>query len=92
MEEGEVIDFLTFAKRKHQNYVVPYYVYLIGINMGLRIGEIIGLKWTKIDFKKKSILINEIWDRTAKVVKNYTKSKKYRILYMNGVIRTNCML
>ena len=86
MEKEKVIDFLTFVKGNKRSYLVPYYVYLVGFNLGLRIGEIIGLKWNKIDFENKSIMISEIWDKTVKVIKKYTKSKKYRILFMNEVI------
>ena len=88
LDRNEVLQFLSYAMSKHTSYIVPYYVYLLGFNLGLRIGEIIALRWDHIDFVKKSILICDAYDKQAYKIKNYPKSKRYRILWMNRTVET----
>lgn len=44
---------------------------LLGLFLGIRIGEICGLKWNDIDFTNNTISIN----RTAQRIKNLEKNK-----------------
>jgi integrase len=82
----DVLKLLNFARSKHVKYPVPYYLYLLGLNLGLRIGELIALKWEHINFNNRSIIICSAFDRQANRIKNYPKSKRYRIVWMNEAV------
>lgn len=45
--------------------------YLLGLNCGLRIGEVCGLKWDDIDFEKRELAVN----RTVLRIKNGTRTE-----------------
>ena len=46
--------FLAVAKRSHN-----YYQYALILETGLRTGELIGLTWDDIDFKKRTLTVNK---------------------------------
>ena len=50
----EQIRFLEAAKRSHN-----YYQYALILETGLRTGELIGLTWDAIDFKKRTLTVNK---------------------------------
>ncbi|MBQ7437413.1 MAG: tyrosine-type recombinase/integrase [Oscillospiraceae bacterium] len=50
----EQIKFLDVAKRSHN-----YYQYALILETGLRTGEMIGLTWDAIDFKKRTLTVNK---------------------------------
>lgn len=56
----EASNILSWAKnyKKNSQY---YYLCLIAVKCGLRLGEILGLTWEDIDFKNKVIRINKQW-------------------------------
>lgn len=59
LETSEQIDLLRHFKfRGDQDY---YLVVLLASTCGLRVGEILGLKWEDIDFKNNEININKQW-------------------------------
>lgn len=58
-------------------------VLLLNMQLGLRIGELVALKWADIDFKNKSILINKTMthDKTSFLsVKEGTKTNTERVI------------
>lgn len=59
LETSEQIDLLHHFKfRGDQDY---YIVVLLASTCGLRVGEILGLKWNDIDFRNNQIDINKQW-------------------------------
>ena len=50
----EQVKFLEVAKRSHN-----YYQYALILETGLRTGEMIGLTWDAIDFKKRTLTVNK---------------------------------
>ncbi|MCA9732110.1 site-specific integrase [candidate division KSB1 bacterium] len=67
--EEEIEKFLNACLNERMKAVT-----LIGINTGMRVGEILGLKWVDIDFNHKYITIQE------------SKSGEYRKVRMNQMI------
>lgn len=84
----EIETFLTVTK---DNWF--YELYYIMIFMGLRIGEVGGLKWSDVDFKKNSITLNlamhcEYDNGVKKMYLGTLKSSKaYRTIPMSNGVR-----
>lgn len=79
-EKGELALFLKTA-RKHGLYM-DYLIFLILSYTGMRVGELVALKWRNIDFKKKIISITKTYynpdNNTRKYVLVPPKTKKSR--------------
>jgi integrase len=73
----EVNKFLAQAK-KHKYFIIYY----LAVNTGMRRGELIGLKWSDIDFKKKRLEVNRQVQRTDEgLIFKQPKSKAgYRVI------------
>ena len=60
------VRFLTLDEQKRfleaAKSTVNYYQFAFLLQTGLRTGELVGLKWEDIDFKKRTITINRIMD------------------------------
>ena len=67
--EEEIEKFLNACLNERMKAIT-----LVGINTGMRIGEILGLKWTDIDFDHKYITVQQ------------SKSGEYRKVRMNQVV------
>ena len=80
----DVIKFLSHVRTKYSdsNQHIPV-LYLIALYTGMRLGEIIGLRWTSIDFERNLITVNSTYDNTLKKVKETTKGKKCRYIGIN---------
>lgn len=65
----EVNLFLNSIK-KSRNYIAYY----LAVNTGLRQGEILGLPWSNVDFKKKTITVTQILERDGKNIKQGGKT------------------
>ncbi len=77
--------FLTYTNQKYasKNRWV-YRLYLLAINTGMRWGEIAGLKWDKVDFHQKSIVVARSYCRFSKQIRETTKGKKIRYVGANS--------
>lgn len=51
----QAISFLNYAR---MNWERQYYIYFIALTTGLRLGENVGLKWGRIDLKKREIIVD----------------------------------
>lgn len=58
----------------------------IQLFIGLRVGEMIALKWKDIDFKDRTILIRSKWNRKTKVIDLFPKNKKQARIPFTGKI------
>lgn len=56
-------------------------IVVVALNTGLRIGEIFGLMWDKIDFANKSITVSRKMTRQG--IQDFTKSKRIRRIGIN---------
>ncbi len=70
--------FSEYEQRKMERYIIKkkknqYYGILISFYTGLRIGELLALKWEDIDFKQKTITIT----KSASIVKVSKKGNPY---------------
>ena len=79
MEEEEIIRFLE-AIRDHKFG----YIYWVTLFTGMRQGEVLGLTWDCVDFKRNKIFINKQLKKTQKVKGEYildkTKNRRSRML------------
>lgn len=77
----EVKTFLDFVKND------PYYdLYAVTLNTGLRLGEILGLLWDKVDFVNGQIVVSRSLSRSG--LKNSTKTNRTRFIPMNAKAKT----
>lgn len=79
----ESIELLSKLKGEY------YYIALIALKAGLRIGEIVGLTWQDIDFVNKKIIVNKQWKELAKNEYGFgaLKSKNSnRVVPMPGIL------
>ncbi len=77
----EIKTFLDFVKDD------PFYdLYVVTLNTGLRLGEVLGLKWDKVDFRNNQIVVSRSLGRSG--LKNTTKTHKARFIPMNDKVKT----
>lgn len=69
------------ANREHENYEL----YAVTLNLGLRLGEVLGLCWDKVDFESNNITISRTLSRGG--LQNTTKNHESRYLPMNTLVR-----
>lgn len=69
----------------NSNRSSPHYaLFVTALNTGMRRGELLGLKWDKVDFENKKIEVSRIRDRYG--IKNTTKTGKIVFIPMNDVV------
>lgn len=74
-ESAQLLRFLSSPDRPNFHRLVP--IVFIGIYMGLRRSEILGLKWNAIDFKKGTMTIQHTVVRVTTIeAKNRTKTRE----------------
>lgn len=79
----EVEKFLFSSK---DDYYLP--VYILTLNLGLRLSEVFGLRWHSVKFSEGIVTIQESRSRDGLQV--HTKSKRVRNLPMNDTV-ANCL-
>lgn len=62
-----------------------YHVISMAVNTGMRIGEICGLCWDRIDFERGQIEVSRSFSRTE--IQERTKTNLIRYIGMNGPVR-----
>ncbi|MFH1728619.1 MAG: tyrosine-type recombinase/integrase [Pseudomonadota bacterium] len=77
----DVEKFLNYQKDKKH-----YLRYLVGVNTGLRPGELFALKWSAIDFSNRLISIKRTYEHSTNSIKETTKGKKIRHIGINESI------
>lgn len=87
--KNELVNFLTYVKI--QTPLLDYSIFLTLAYTGLRIGELLALKWEDIDFIQSTISINKTLFRSENRIKEYTltppKTKKSnRIISVDKVV------
>ena len=61
---------------------------LFALNTGCRLGEIVGLRWSRVDFELKFATIDTIYEEKTKKFAQRTKGKRVRRVPLNeGSIR-----
>jgi integrase len=82
---NEISKFLSYIKE--DDY---FAFFLVALNTGMRLGELLGLCWDKVDFDRKQIEVFRTRDRHG--LKNTTKTGMKRFVPMNpavlGALRT----
>ena len=76
----EIKTFLEYVKND------PFYdLYVVTLNTGLRLGEILGLQWDKVDFVNGQIVVSRSLGRSG--LKHTTKTHKARFIPMNAKVK-----
>ncbi len=52
----------------------------LALQLGLREGEIVGLKWDAVDFERRRVTVRRKWEKKAQVLDEFAKGKKIRHL------------
>ncbi len=77
--------FLIYTNQKytkHKRWI--YRLYLLALNTGVCWGEIVALKWDKVDFNRKTIIVSHSYCKTFKQIRETTKGRKVRYVGMNS--------
>ncbi len=86
LEEGRL--FLEHAKMKYEGtereYV--YLLYLLALNTGMRLGEMLALKWSAVDFQNGLITVCRTLCHHTGQVRETTKGRRIRHVPINGAI------
>jgi len=56
IQSNENLRLLNKNIKEDSDFYIPFH---IGMNIGLRVGEVCGLEWSKIDFEEKTIVIDQ---------------------------------
>lgn len=81
LEENNLIERILAPEEQERlieasiSYLRP--IIITALNTGMRRGEILGLKWSEVDFQSNFITVTQ----------NNSKSKKARRIYMNSTLR-----
>lgn len=75
-DKFEIQRILNHAKGTQMHSII-----VVALNTGMRIGEIFGLKWDKIDFANKTIAVARKMTRQG--LQDFTKSKRIRRVGIN---------
>lgn len=63
-------------------------LYLIALNTGMRVGEILGLKWDCVDFENGLISVQRIFCQKIKAIKETTKTQRSRKIGINATLHS----
>ncbi len=66
-----------------------YDFYLVALNTGMRLGELIGLTWDSVDFNKSQIKVQRTMTREG--LQETTKSKRERSVPMNRAVKESLL-
>ena len=83
-EMQESRQFLSYVETKYfatGNDLKP--LYMLALNAGMRLGEILGLAWSNVDFKRRLITVRRSYDSHQQCIKDTTKGFKSRYVPMN---------
>ena len=83
----EAKTFLSYTEQKYRDRNRWIYrLYLLAMNTGLRWGEIIALKWDRVDLANKRILVARSYCRFSKEIRETTKGKRIRHMGINQAL------
>lgn len=80
--QTEITTYVT-APSTVDNWI--YYISAVAIQTGMRLAELCGLCWDRVDFRKNLIHVTRTRDKTG--LKNSTKNKLPRIIPMTAMVR-----
>ncbi len=80
--------FLEHARSKYfgTSKEAIYFYYLISLNTGMRVGEVLALKWAAIDFESRLIMVCRSKCHHTHEVRETTKGRRIRHVPMNDVL------
>ncbi|MBP6217887.1 MAG: site-specific integrase [Oligoflexales bacterium] len=76
---SEVQRFLTYFEQ-FESKPRAFWPALLGLYTGMRRGELVALKWDRVDLESKLITVDRAFCRVLKADKSYTKSGKIRYI------------
>ncbi|NUK29203.1 tyrosine-type recombinase/integrase [Parageobacillus sp. VR-IP] len=85
--------FLEYAEKDSKPHF--YILYLLAIYTGMRRGEILGLKWTDVNFEQKKISVSKAlyYTKENEIFEQSTRSKyvvKWQKIQRNSLIEQGC--
>lgn len=77
--------FLATAKEWNQHY---YTLYILAAHTGMRIGEVLGLRWRDVDFENKRISVNQsvYYKEREFVFSDLKTSNSFRMIAVDDVL------
>lgn len=81
LTKAQLKQFLVYVWRQCPE---AYPLYFIAANTGMRLGEILGLKWDAVDLENRRITIKRTYCISEKRIKETTKAARIRRVPING--------
>lgn len=75
--------FLTYARTADADF---YDLVAVAVHTGMRIGELLGLRWDVVDFTRGVIMVRRSQCQMTGALREQTKNGKFRELPMNKVV------
>lgn len=66
-------------------------LFLIALNTGMRIGEILGLKWDRVDLENGMLTLSRIYCQKSNTIRETTKTHRTRQIGINPVLHSVLM-
>lgn len=89
----EANQFLTYTKQKYQRtdrYGI-HLLYKVALHTGMRLGELLALKWSEVDFENHLITVCRSHCSVSKGIRETTKSHKIRHVPLGVAIRDDLL-
>lgn len=87
-EEVELITQAAIRKYKTGRYIYKHgYAIILLLNTGLRVGELLALKWSNVDFENKQLYISET---RGQVIERQADEKKYVMVDRSTKTQSSC--
>lgn len=86
--QEEAIRFLEYTAAKYRGtpHEVYYLLYRVALHTGMRLGEMLALKWSAIDFENRLIKVCRSFCGVSKQIRETTKSRKIRHVPLSAAI------
>lgn len=79
--------FLAYTAKKYARQKPwAHLLYLVALNTGLRLGELLGLDWQQIDLERRQIIISQTYDLSTNCLRQSTKSGRIRYVGVNEAL------
>lgn len=86
--QDEMDQLLTYTNLKYTgNERWKHVLYLTLFLTGGRLGEVLALEWSRLNFEKDLIIISQMWDAVNHKLVFTTKGRKDRVVPMNSLLK-----
>jgi integrase len=86
--QDEMDQLLSYTNRKYIGVERwKHVLYLTLFLTGGRLGEVLGLEWSRINFDRDTIIFSQMWDGVSNNLVKTTKGRKDRVVPLNSLLK-----